>query len=70
MPQILNLRAFLDILRKNDQLFFIESEFDPYLAIAKIHRRVIARRGHPCCLPTPKAQVEEKIFPLIPVSYR
>ncbi|MCF6290838.1 MAG: UbiD family decarboxylase [Desulfobacterales bacterium] len=45
MPPILNLRNFLDILQKNDQLLIIDSEMDPYLEIAEIHRRVIARRG-------------------------
>ena len=61
MPQILNLRAFLDILRKNDQLLIIESEVDPYLEIAEIHRRVIARQG-PALLFT---NVKGSSFPVV-----
>ncbi len=45
MPPILNLRDFLDILQKNDQLLVIDGEVDPCLEIAEIHRRVIARQG-------------------------
>ena len=45
MPPILNLRNFLDTLEKNDQLLVIDAEVDPYLEIAEIHRRVIARQG-------------------------
>ena len=61
MTQILNLRAFLDILRKNDQLLIIESEVDPYLEIAEIHRRVIARQG-PALLFT---NVKGSSFPVV-----
>lgn len=61
MPQILNLRAFLDILRKNDQLLIIETEVDPYLEIAEIHRRVIARQG-PALLFT---NVKGSSFPVV-----
>ena len=45
MVPILNLRDFLDILKKNDQLLVIDAKVDPHLEIAEIHRRVIARQG-------------------------
>ena len=61
MPQILNLRTFLDVLRKNNQLLVIESEVDPYLEIAEIHRRVIARQG-PALLFT---NVKGSSFPVV-----
>jgi 4-hydroxybenzoate decarboxylase subunit C len=40
-----NLRSFLDLLRREDDLFTIETEVDPNLELAEIHRRVIARGG-------------------------
>lgn len=40
-----NLRSYLDILEKEDQLLVIDEEVDPYLEIAEIHRRVIATSG-------------------------
>ena len=40
-----NLRSYLDILKKEDQLLVIDEEVDPYLEIAEIHRRVIAAGG-------------------------
>src|SRR5262245_8464141 len=40
-----NLRSFLDLLRREDDLITIDSEVDPYLEIAEIHRRVIERGG-------------------------
>ena len=45
MAPLLNLRDFLDLLKKNDQLLVIDEEVDPSLEIAEIHRRVIARQG-------------------------
>jgi 4-hydroxybenzoate decarboxylase subunit C len=45
MQALVNLRAFLDVLQKNDQLLTIDTPVDPYLEIAEIHRRVIARGG-------------------------
>ncbi len=45
MAPLLNLRDFLHLLKKNDQLLVIDEEVDPYLEIAEIHRRVIARQG-------------------------
>ncbi|MGI8670421.1 MAG: UbiD family decarboxylase [Aridibacter sp.] len=40
-----NLRSFIDVLRKENELIEIEAEVDPYLEIAEIHRRVIEEQG-------------------------
>src|SRR5881392_2199642 len=40
-----NLRSFLDLLRRENDLTTIEVEVDPYLELAEIHRRVIERGG-------------------------
>ena len=40
-----NLRSFLDLLRRENDLVTIEAEVDPYLEAAEIHRRVIERGG-------------------------
>src|SRR5260370_31382656 len=40
-----NLRSFLDLLRRENDLASIEAEVDPYLEVAEIHRRVIERGG-------------------------
>ncbi len=40
-----NLRTFLDLLRKENEIIQIEAEVDPYLEAAEIHRRVIAQGG-------------------------
>jgi 4-hydroxybenzoate decarboxylase subunit C len=40
-----NLRSFLDLLRRENDLVTIEAEVDPYLEVAEIHRRVIERGG-------------------------
>src|SRR2546423_8537889 len=40
-----NLRSFLDLLRREKDLVSIDTEVDPYLEAAEIHRRVIARGG-------------------------
>jgi UbiD family decarboxylase len=45
MPPITNLRDFLEVLKQNNELLTIDEEVDPYLEIAEIHRRVIARQG-------------------------
>lgn len=42
---IQDLRVFLDLLRREDELLEINVAVDPYLEIAEIHRRVIARGG-------------------------
>jgi 4-hydroxybenzoate decarboxylase subunit C len=41
----LDLRAFLDELRRRDELVEIAAPVDPYLEAAEIHRRVIAAGG-------------------------
>lgn len=40
-----NLRSFLDLLRRENDLTTIETEVDPYLELAEIHRRVIEEGG-------------------------
>lgn len=61
MQALVNLRAFLDVLQKNDQLLTIDTPVDPYLEIAEIHRRVIARGG-PALLFT---RVKDSDFPVV-----
>ncbi|MFZ5773125.1 MAG: UbiD family decarboxylase [Thermodesulfobacteriota bacterium] len=40
-----DLRSYLNVLRQEGDLLEIDVEVDPYLEIAEIHRRVIARGG-------------------------
>ncbi|MBA3321700.1 MAG: UbiD family decarboxylase [Pyrinomonadaceae bacterium] len=40
-----NLRSFIDLLVRENDLAQIEAEVDPYLELAEVHRRVIARGG-------------------------
>src|SRR5688500_3563680 len=40
-----NLRSFLDQLTRESDLTIVETEVDPYLELAEIHRRVIAQGG-------------------------
>jgi UbiD family decarboxylase len=40
-----NLRSFLDLLERQNDLVRIEAEVDPFLEAAEIHRRVIDRGG-------------------------
>jgi menaquinone biosynthesis decarboxylase len=40
-----NLRSFLNLLRQEKNLVDIETEVDPYLELAEIHRRVIEQGG-------------------------
>ena len=40
-----DLRAFLDTLRRTDDVVTVEAEVDPHLEAAEIHRRVIAAGG-------------------------
>jgi menaquinone biosynthesis decarboxylase len=40
-----NLRSFLNLLRRENDLVTVEAEVDPYLEVAEIHRRVIERGG-------------------------
>jgi len=40
-----NLRSFLDLVRRENDLITIEAEVDPFLELAEIHRRVIEASG-------------------------
>ncbi|MGH9902070.1 MAG: UbiD family decarboxylase domain-containing protein, partial [Pyrinomonadaceae bacterium] len=40
-----NLRSFLDLLRRENELQTVGAEVDPYLELAEVHRRVIERGG-------------------------
>ena len=56
-----NLRSFLDLLRREKDLINVETEVDPYLEVAEIHRRVI-ERGGPALL---FKRVKGSAFPVI-----
>ena len=56
-----NLTAFLDLLRKDNQLVEVKAEVDACLEIAEVHRRVIAAGG-PALLFT---NVKGKNFPVV-----
>src|SRR2546422_11460947 len=56
-----NLRTFLELLRRENDLVTIDAEVDPYLEVAEIHRRVI-ERGGPALLFT---QVKGSKYPLV-----
>ena len=56
-----DLEAFLHILKKESELLEIDAQVDPYLEIAEIHRRVIARSG-PALLFT---NVKNSRFPVV-----
>src|SRR6266567_5671423 len=56
-----NLRSFLDLLRRENDLLTIKTEVDPYLEVAEIHRRVI-ERGGPALLFT---RVKGSPFPVV-----
>ncbi|HEV2763620.1 MAG TPA: UbiD family decarboxylase, partial [Pyrinomonadaceae bacterium] len=40
-----NLRSFLRLLERENDLVAVEAEVDPYLELAEVHRRVIERGG-------------------------
>lgn len=40
-----DLRSFVELLRRENQLLVIDEQVDPHLEIAEIHRRVIERQG-------------------------
>src|SRR5207237_3083135 len=40
-----NLRTFLDLLSRENEIVTIDSQVDPDLAVAEIHRRIIERGG-------------------------
>ncbi len=43
--KLTDLRRYLEVLRKENQLLVIDDEVDPYLEIAEIHRRIIEAGG-------------------------
>ncbi len=43
--RLLDLRAFLDLLRREGELVEVAAPVDPYLEVAELHRRVIAGGG-------------------------
>ncbi|MBU1567168.1 MAG: UbiD family decarboxylase [Proteobacteria bacterium] len=45
IDKLRDLPSYLELLKREKQLLLIEEEVDPYLEIAEIHRRVIARGG-------------------------
>ncbi len=45
MNIIKDLRVYIDILKKENEVIFIDTSVDPYLEIAEIHRRVIEKGG-------------------------
>lgn len=49
-----NLRSFLDLLRRENELLTIEAEVDPFLELAEVHRRVIDRGGPALLFKRPK----------------
>src|SRR5882762_8295139 len=40
-----SLRTFLDLLTRENEIVTVNTEVDPYLEVAEIHRRVIERGG-------------------------
>jgi UbiD family decarboxylase len=40
-----NLRSFIDLLRRENEIVVVSAEVDPYLEIAEIHRRIICEQG-------------------------
>src|SRR5712692_2586207 len=56
-----NLRSFLDLLRRENDLVTVDCEVDPYLEVAEIHRRVIERGGPALLFP----RVKESKFPVV-----
>ena len=59
--RLYDLRRYIDLLRREDELLIIDEEVDPYLEIAEIHRRIIGRQG-PALLFT---RVKGSSFPVI-----
>ncbi|MDQ3653104.1 MAG: UbiD family decarboxylase [Acidobacteriota bacterium] len=49
-----NLRSFLDLLTRENELVTIETEVDPYLELAEVHRRVIEQGGPALLFKNPK----------------
>lgn len=40
-----DLRAYIDVLKKENEVVFVDTPVDPHLEIAEIHRRVIEKSG-------------------------
>lgn len=60
-PILKDLKSYTELLARENELHIIEEEVDPYLEIAEIHRRVIARQG-PALL---FSKVKGSSFPVI-----
>ncbi|MBC8414225.1 MAG: UbiD family decarboxylase [Nitrospira sp.] len=45
MKNINDLRVYIEILKKENEILFIDEQVDPYLEIPEIHRRVIEKGG-------------------------
>ncbi len=56
--RLLDLRAFLDLLRREGELVEVEAPVDPYLEAAELHRRVIAGGGPAMLFRRPAADAE------------
>ncbi len=56
-----NLRSFIETLRDENEIIEIETEVDPYLEIAEIHRRVIEQQGKALLF----KNVKNSIFPVV-----
>lgn len=56
-----NLRTFLNLLKREQEIITIEAEVDPYLELAEVHRRVI-EQGGPALLFT---RVKGSCFPVV-----
>lgn len=56
-----NLRSFIEQLRRENEIVEIETEVDPYLEIAEIHRRVIEAQGKALFF----KRVKNSIFPVV-----
>jgi len=56
-----NLRTFIELLRKENEIVEISAEVDPYLELAEIHRRVIDEQGKALLFTNPKGST----FPVV-----
>ncbi|MFD2659202.1 UbiD family decarboxylase, partial [Paenibacillus thailandensis] len=56
-----NMREFVDVLKKEQDLVVIDAQVDPYLELAEIHRRIIEQEG-PALLFT---NVKGSTFPVL-----
>lgn len=56
-----NLRSFIDLLRRENEIVEITAEVDPHLEIAEIHRRVIDSQGMALLF----TNVKGSVFPVV-----